>query len=208
MAPEIRDKVFEPFFTTKEFGRGTGLGLSMVYGFIRQSRGHVAIRSAPGEGTTFSLYLPRGQADPSQALPDGLSDVRARADEKGGPERILVVEDDALVRSGVVTLLNSLGYVALEAADAAQGLAVLEAAGKNGGPPIDLVLTDVIMPGAMTGRGLAEELARRFPKVRLVFMTGYSELGQQAPLDSEARLLLKPFRKADLARTLREALDA
>ncbi|TAJ23400.1 MAG: response regulator, partial [Reyranella sp.] len=184
MAPEIRDKVFEPFFTTKEFGRGTGLGLSMVYGFIRQSRGHVAIRSAPGEGTTFSLYLPRSLADAQQAAPD----ASARADEKGGPERILVVEDDAQVRAGIVTLLQSLGYVALEAADAEQGLAVLAAAGENGGPPVDLVLTDVIMPGTMTGRGLAEETARRFPEVRLVFMTGYSELGQQAPLAPEARL--------------------
>ena len=206
MSPEIRDKVFEPFFTTKELGRGTGLGLSMVYGFIRQSRGHVEIESAPGEGTTFRLWLPRSAAEGEMAADPG-----ARAGGRGGPERILVVEDDDLVRSGVVTLLRSLGYVSLEAADAAQGLAVLEAAGKDGAPPVDLVLTDIVMPGAMTGRGLAEEVARRFPGVRLVFMTGYSELGQQASpaqaFGPDARLLLKPFRKADLARTLREALE-
>ncbi len=207
MPPEIRDKVFEPFFTTKEFGRGTGLGLSMVYGFIRQSRGHVEIESAPGEGTTFRLWLPRSVAEGEIAADPG-----ARAGEQGGPERILVVEDDDLVRSGIVTLLQSLGYVALEAADAAQGLAVLEAAGRDGAAPVDLVLTDIVMPGAMTGRGLAEEVARRFPGVRLVFITGYSELGQQGaptqPFGPDARLLLKPFRKADLARVLREALEA
>jgi PAS domain S-box-containing protein len=197
MGPEVQSKVFEPFFTTKEFGRGTGLGLSMVYGFIRQSRGHIAIRSAPGEGTTFSLYLPRAREERRPSPESGIP-------PRGGAECVLVVDDDAQVRAGIVGLLHSLGYVALEAPDAARGLAMLEA----GTPPVDLVLTDIVMPGTMTGTTLAQEIARRFPAVRLVFMTGHAGSDGETPPGSGARVLHKPFRKADLARALRETLDA
>ncbi|MDP2375976.1 ATP-binding protein [Reyranella sp.] len=197
IAPENLDKVFEPFFTTKEVGRGTGLGLSMVYGFIQQSNGHLRIESAPGRGTTVSLYLPRTD-EPVQA--EG-----AQAAAPGGRERILVVEDDPKVRGAVVSQLKGLGYAVSEAADGAAGLRALEGAAE----PFDLLLTDVIMPGTMNGKALADEAARRWPAMKRVFMSGYTEdaIVNQGRLEPGVLLLSKPFRRADLARMMRQALD-
>jgi PAS domain S-box-containing protein len=197
--PEMRDKVFEPFFTTKDVGKGTGLGLSMVYGFVKQSGGHVKIYSEVGHGTTVKLFLPR-TAEQS----DEIVSVPAPA-ATGGKETILAVEDDAMVRNYVVTQLQSLGYTTLAAADAKAALAIAEQ-----DVNIDLLFTDVIMPGAMNGRELAQELTRRRPGIKVLFTSGYTEnaIVHHGRLDPGVALLNKPYRKTDLARKIREVLDA
>ena len=197
--PEVLSKVFEPFFTTKEVGKGTGLGLSMVYGFIKQSEGHIEIESEVGRGTKVKLYLPR-----SVSGGDDVEADRQRAALPGGSERLLVVEDDPQVRNGVVRQLRSLGYAVTEAADAAAGIAAFAAAAR----PFDLLLTDVMMPGEMNGRLLAEEVVRRWPSTRVVFMSGYAAniIFRQDQLDSGLLLLSKPFRKIDLARMIRRGI--
>jgi PAS domain S-box-containing protein len=197
--PEMLAKVFEPFFTTKGVGKGTGLGLSMVYGFIKQSNGHIAIDSEVGRGTTFKLYLPRSVGEKEEAT------VCQQSPLPGGRERILVVEDDAQVRASVVRQLQRLGYDVSQAPDGTVGLAAFEAATQ----PYDLLLTDVIMPGPLNGKALADEVARRWPKTRVLFMSGYSEdvITHHGRLDAGVRLLSKPFRMTDLATTIREAFD-
>jgi CheY-like chemotaxis protein len=200
ISPEILDRVFEPFFTTKGPSKGSGLGLSMVYGFIKQSKGHIKIYSEIGRGTSVKLYLPksnggREEVSGSQSLPIPL-----------GNERILVVEDDLQVRAAVVGQVKSLGYAVTEAVDGTAGLAAFEAAS----PPYDLLLTDVIMPGAMNGKALADEVKRRWPKTKLVFMSGYTRevIVHEGRLDERVLLLSKPFQRKELAQILREALDA
>ena len=199
IAPENLGKVFEPFFTTKEVGRGTGLGLSMVYGFVKQSQGHIKVHSEVGCGTSIKLYLPRIVGDGYRPAP--ASDLAL----PGGKERILVVEDDPQVRTGVVRQLESLGYAVDEAADGATGLAAFAAAK----PAYDLMLTDVVMPGTISGRSLADEVGRRWPGTQVVFMSGYTEeaIAHQSRLDPGVALLAKPFRKRDLARMIRSTLD-
>jgi PAS domain S-box-containing protein len=195
----LLDKVFEPFFTTKEVGKGTGLGLSMVYGFVKQSGGHVKVYSEEGHGTTIKIYLPR-----SDELAQAVAPPAAAAAPPGGAETILVVEDDALVRDYVVRQLESLGYVPLAAANAAAALALVEA-----GARFDLLFTDVIMPGGMNGRELAEEIARRRPGTRVLFTSGYTEnaIVHHGRLDPGVALLNKPYRKKDLAEKIRQVLD-
>lgn len=199
MSPEIRAQVFNPFFTTKDVGKGTGLGLSMVYGFIKQSNGHITVQSELGSGTTFRLYLPR--TDGVQEEPA----LRTATPLPRGTERILVVEDEPLVRAGVVTQLQSLGYIVLQAADGESGLASFEAAAH----PYDLLLTDVVMPGRLNGRTFADEVARRWPKTKVVFISGYAENAvlHEGRADAGVLLLSKPFRKSDLAEIVRQALD-
>jgi signal transduction histidine kinase/DNA-binding response OmpR family regulator len=199
MTPEVRSQVFEPFFTTKEVGKGTGLGLSMVYGFVKQSNGHIDVRSEPGRGTTFRLYLPRA-GDVQEVVQS-----TAAAATSGGHERILVVEDDPKVRANVVRQLMDLGYSVDEAPDGVAGLATFEAASQ----PYDLLLTDVIMPGALNGRMLADTVGERWPACHILFMSGYSDnaIIHQGRLDKDVLLLSKPFRKADLARMVRQALS-
>jgi PAS domain S-box-containing protein len=195
----IRDKVFEPFFTTKEVGRGTGLGLSMVYGFIKQSGGHIKVYSEVGHGTTFKLYLPRADA---QAEP--LAAISSDAEIEGGNETILIVEDDALVRTSVIAQIQSLGYQTLSAANAAEALAIADR-----GAQFDLLFADVIMPGKMNGRQLAEEMAKRRAPLRVLFTSGYTEnaIIHHGRLDPGVLLLVKPYRKAELSRMLRRALE-
>ncbi len=199
MSPDLLSKVFEPFFTTKPVGKGSGLGLSMVYGFIKQSGGHIKIDSAVGRGTSIRLYLSRAEAGAARAA------EMADATMPRGKERILVTEDDAQVRASVVQQLRSLGYEVAEAADGEQALAELTAALQ----PYDLLLTDFVMPGLLNGMALAEEAGRRRPAMRIVFMSGYSEdaIVQHGRLDPGVRLLAKPFRKIDLACKIRLALD-
>lgn len=197
--PEDLDKVFEPFFTTKEGGKGSGLGLSMVYGFIRQSNGQIKVSSEIDQGTSFKFYLPRydgASEDPEK---------RKSASLERGTERVLVVEDDAHVRASVVRQLRSLGYEVSEAADGMAGVAAFEAAPV----PCDLLLTDVVMPGPLNGRALADEVERRWPGTRIVFMSGYTDnaLVRRGHIDPHVRLLNKPFRKSDLAKVVRLALD-
>jgi PAS domain S-box-containing protein len=198
MAPETLAKVFDPFFTTKGAGKGTGLGLSMVYGFIKQSMGHIRVVSELGRGTCFTLHLPRD--DSARAEPA----VRQAAGIVGGHERILVVEDEAQVRASVVQQLQSLGYVVSQAGDGTAGLAAFEAAAT----PYDLLLTDVIMPGPLNGKALAEAVVERWPATKVVFMSGYSEdaIIHGGRLDAGTLLLSKPFRKKDLAQIVRQAL--
>jgi len=200
IAPDVLERVFEPFFTTKEAGKGSGLGLSMVYGFVKQSNGHVMIYSKEGRGTTVRIYLPQvaGIALPS------LSVMTAPGVEKGR-ETILVVEDDPMVRPLVVRQVTSLGYVALTAANAEEALAVVD-----GGQEIDLLFTDLIMPGGMNGRLLADEALRRRPSLKILFTSGHSDeaISHDGRLDDGVLLLIKPYRKSDLALMIRNALTA
>ncbi len=198
--PDILGKVFDPFFTTKEVGTGTGLGLSMVYGFIKQSNGHIEIYSELDVGTSFKLYLPcSGQAVEQE------SPLR-NASQPRGDERILVVEDEALVRANVVEQLRSLGYSVSDVGDAQSCVAAFETASGA----YDLLLTDVIMPGLMNGKALADEVKLRWPKTSVVFMSGFTELSaaHSGRLEKDALLLSKPFRKSELAQMVRRALDA
>jgi PAS domain S-box-containing protein len=192
------DRVFDPFFTSKGPGKGTGLGLSMVYGFVKQSAGHIKVYSEEGHGTTIKMYLPPGNI--AAASSEGVTPMPI----EGGHETILVVEDDRLVRDYVLTQLHALGYVTLQAANAAEALAIV-AAGKR----FDLLFTDVIMPGKMNGRQLADELLKARPDLKVVYTSGYTEnaIIHHGRLDSGVLLLAKPYRKSDLARILRKALD-
>jgi len=194
----LLERVFEPFFTTKEVGRGTGLGLSMVFGFVKQSGGHVKIYSEEGHGTSVKIYLPRAtglQQTAAEALVSGTVE--------GGKETILVVEDDTMVRRYVMTQIESLGYTTLEAANASEALRIVDEA-----PAIDLLFTDVIMPGGMNGRQLVEEALRRRPNLKTLYTSGYTEnaIVHHGRLDSGVLLLVKPYRKAELARMIRLAL--
>jgi signal transduction histidine kinase/CHASE3 domain sensor protein len=197
MAADVFDKVFEPFFTTKEVGKGNGLGLSMVYGFVKQSGGHIKIYSEEGHGTTIRLYLPpaSGRVDASSSPAAPLS---------GGTETILVVEDDALVLNFVIVQLNSLGYKTIVAANGRAALAHVES-----GQPFDLLFTDVIMPGGMTGRQLAEEVVKRRPGTRVLYTSGYTDnaIVHHGRLDQGVLLLTKPYRKSGLAGMVRLALE-
>ena len=196
MSKEVQDKVFEPFFTTKEVGKGSGLGMSMVYGFVKQSGGHIRIYSEEGHGTTIRLYLPpaRGQAEVA---------VATAAPPSGGNEIIMVVEDDALVRNFVTTQLQSLGYRTVAAVDGPTAMAVVES-----GQPFDLLFTDVIMPGGMSGRQLAEAVAKRRPGLKVLYTSGYTDnaIVHQGRLDAGVLLLSKPYRKSQLADMIRRAL--
>ena len=198
MPKEVIERAFEPFFTTKQAGQGTGLGLSQVYGFVKQSGGHVKIYSEAGEGTTVRLYLPRATgvaADSRAERPDSL---------RGGAERILLVEDDADVRAFLTDSMRELGYGVLEAADAEQALRILETPER-----IDLLLTDVVLPG-QNGRQLAERAAELRPELKVMFMTGYSRnaIVHQGRLDPGVNLIQKPVVQSELAARLRRVLES
>lgn len=205
IAPEIVERVFEPFFTTKEQGKGNGLGLAMVYGFARQSGGHVEIDSTPGAGTTVRLILPAAQAE-DDAGTDRTAES-AGGGEGGGGETILVVEDEAAVRDNLVVQLRGLGYRVLEAGDGAAGLAALERAGH-----VDLLLSDMVMPGGMSGIDLAQQARRRAPGIRVLFTTGYADGRRLGSSDDrperDTPILHKPYRRAKLAEMVRGVLDS
>ena len=198
MPPEVVERVFEPFFTTKEVGRGTGLGLSMVYGFVKQSKGHVKIYSEVGHGTSIRLYFPKAVPQ-QQALPADASTTEA-ARLPTGRETILVVEDDASVRSMTVNSLEALGYKVREAADGKIGLGIVRE-----GVPIDLLFTDMIMPNGMSGLELIRAARKLRPDLKVLLTSGYSE---QFVRPSGVRLLGKPYRRDKLALAIRAALDA
>ncbi|OOG23690.1 hypothetical protein B1C78_10410 [Thioalkalivibrio denitrificans] len=199
IAPEILDKVFEPFFTTKGAERGTGLGLSMVHGFVKQSGGQISIYSEPGHGTTVRLYLPR-------AAHTDMKDAAATTDAgtRRGDEIILLVEDDRLVRRYAQEQLSALGYTVLVATNAHEALGVL-----HEHLNVDLLFTDVVMPGGMNGRELADAARALHPDIRVLYTSGYTQnaIVHQGRLDTGVLLLAKPYRQADLARKVREALD-
>jgi CheY-like chemotaxis protein len=198
MSQEVADKAFEPFFTTKETGKGTGLGLSQVYGFTKQSGGHVKIYSEIGEGTTIKLYLPRRDGDHAATAVEEPA-VTAR----GRGETILIVEDDDGVRQYAAEILRDLNYQVLEARDSTSALKLIDAE-KN----FDLLLTDVVLPGK-NGRELANEVERRRPGIKVIFMTGYSRnaIVHHGRLDRGTELIPKPLTEAVLARRIRIVLD-
>jgi CheY-like chemotaxis protein len=196
------EKAFEPFFTTKEVGKGTGLGLSQVYGFVRQSNGHVKVYSEVGEGTTVKIYLPRYTGDDEQA-----DDVKPSRGAQGaiGVESILVVEDDEALRAYTTEILNELGYRVLEAPSGAGALAVLDRESD-----IDLLFTDIVMPGGLNGRQLADEALRRRPGLKVLFTTGYTRnaIVHHGRLDPGVQLISKPFSFAELGAKIRTLLEA
>ncbi len=202
MPPEVIARAFDPFFTTKDAGRGTGLGLSMVYGFIKQSGGHIKIYSEPGHGSTIKLWLPRA----AQAVDeDEASSSTQPQPAPRGKETILIVEDNADIRKVVISQIESLGYRTLAAGNAQDALEILE---KNDG--IDLLFTDVVMPGGKDGRALADEAVLLRPGLKVLFTSGFTQAGNGShggePL--KAPLISKPYRKQQLAETLRKVFSA
>jgi PAS domain S-box-containing protein len=197
IAPDILGQVFEPFFTTKPEGRGTGLGLSMVYGFVKQSGGHVKIYSEPGEGTTVKIYLPRSTQSEDRVVDLDEDIVR------GGDETILVAEDDEAVRETVVGLLVDLGYRVLKARDAESALSIIES-----GIAIDMLFTDVVMPGTLRSPELARKAVERQPGIAVLFTSGYTEnaIVHGGRLDEGVELLSKPYSREALARKIRQVL--
>jgi CheY-like chemotaxis protein len=198
MDPETQARIFEPFFTTKEKGKGTGLGLAMVYGFVKQSGGYIDVNSELGVGTTLNIYLP---------LVYGLATEEARETTEvlaeKGRATILVVEDETSLRLLIVRLLEAVGYVVLEAKDSATAIRLSE---EHRGS-IDLLLTDVVMPG-MNGRTLAHRLLERRPSLRVLYMSGYTgqTVGDRGVIDEGSFFLPKPFSRDALAQKVREVL--
>ena len=198
MPPQDIARIFDPFFTTKARGEGTGLGLSMVFGFMKQSGGHINVYSEPGAGTTFRLYLPRDQ---SAAGHDESRDVEASA--PGGGETVLVVEDNPALRQVVVRQLTKLGYRVRESENAAAAIALLESH-----EPVDLLFADVVMPGRLDGKDLARIVLERWPATKVLLTSGFpaKKLDRAPAVAPDIPLLTKPYRRDALARALREAL--
>jgi CheY-like chemotaxis protein len=199
MAPEVRAHAFEPFFTTKPAGKGSGLGLATIYGFARQSGGNVTIYSELGKGTTVNLYLPRaGRGTAEETAASAASEVHT-----GRGERVLIVEDDDRVRRLTARRLKDLGYRVLEAGHGAEALAMLVQT-----PDVEIVFSDLVMPGGMSGFDLAKQVRERYPQARVILTSGYSaELMNPADIAQlDLQVLRKPYRQSELARVFREAL--
>ncbi|SDM98833.1 PAS domain S-box protein [Afipia sp. GAS231] len=195
----IRERIFEPFFSTKQFGTGSGLGLSMVFGFVKQSGGNIVVLSEEGKGTTFRIYLPKANSGPSAS-------VAAVGDEelRGGTETILCVEDDDFVRDLVTVRLRNLGYAVISAPNGAAALELV-----NAGTAFDLLFTDIVMPGNMNGRQLAEKVAGLRQPLRVLYTSGntFGVLSSDGGLGEGVLLLTKPYRRAELARMVRLGLE-
>ena len=200
MAPETAAQAFEPFFTTKEIGQGTGLGLSQVYGFIKQSGGHVKIYSEIGEGTTVKLYLPRYRGEEDFAN----EQLENRGIPRGRGEVVLVVEDDPDVRDYTIEMVADLGYSVVSASDGASALRLLDSHRE-----VALLFTDVGLPGGMNGRQLAEGALRRLPRLKVLYTTGYARnaIVHQGRLDPGVEVVFKPFTYSHLAAKIRQILD-
>jgi CheY-like chemotaxis protein/two-component sensor histidine kinase len=200
MTPEVAGRAFEPFFTTKDTGKGSGLGLAMVYGFVKQSGGHVKIYSEPGMGTTVKLFLPQ-IVDAVEAPNEPVEEPAA---QPVGRETILVVEDEEDVRELVCRLLGALGYRILQASEGNAALAIVDSE-----PTIDLLFTDVVLPGGMNGPDIARAAQARRPGLKVLYTSGYTgnAIQQLEALASEVRLLSKPYAIEDLAQTVRGMLD-
>jgi CheY-like chemotaxis protein len=201
MPPDVVARAFDPFFTTKPMGQGTGLGLSMIYGFARQSDGHVRIVSAVGKGTTVSLHLPRHDAEEEMLV---ASDQSAGPHQGASDRTVLVVEDEPLVRLHIVDVLTDLGYKALEANDGPTGLRILQSPQR-----IDLLITDIGLPG-LNGRQVADAARVTRPDLKVLFMTGYAENAAIANgvLAPGMQIITKPFLMDVLAKRIRELTDA
>jgi CheY-like chemotaxis protein len=199
MDEDTKARIFEPFFTTKDVGKGTGMGLAVVYGIVQQSGGHIDVTSAPQKGTTFDIYLPRTQAPTSdQGLPE------ASPSASTGRETVVLVEDDEAVRRLAREILTQQGYTVLEAKDGPDALRLCQ---QHAGP-IDLLVTDVVMP-QMRGLRLADRLRAMRPQTKTLFISGYLDetLREYGASADDIRLLKKPFAAATLTRTVRDVLD-
>jgi CheY-like chemotaxis protein len=197
---EILPKIFEPFFTTKDVGKGTGLGLATIFGIVHQHQGWINVCSEVGHGTTFRIYLPRlAGVSAQKTAPPALTAMR------GGNETILVVEDEVSLCALVRTALARLGYRILEASTGVRALEVW----KDHREEISLLLTDLLMPDGMTGKELAQRLLQEDPKLKVVYMSGYSVevVGKDFPLQEGVKFLAKPFEAHKLAQTIRDSLD-
>jgi CheY-like chemotaxis protein len=201
IAPEHLPHIFEPFFTTKEVGKGTGLGLATVYGIVKQHQGWIEVTSEVGQGTTFSVFLPR-----STEAVEVPAQAGAEPPVRGGTETILVVEDEEPVRELVCNILSGHGYATLSASSGAEALEVWR--GKK--DRVDLVLTDVVMPHRMSGRQLADTLCAEDPRVKIIFTSGYGAeaAGKDLVLREGVNFLQKPFEARKLATAVRDCLDA
>jgi nitrogen-specific signal transduction histidine kinase/ActR/RegA family two-component response regulator len=199
MDREVLAKAFDPFFTTKPVGRGTGLGLSMIYGFVKQSNGQITIDSVPREGTTVKLYLPRQHG----AVPENVDHLRQVKPTEGAGETVLVVEDDPSIRLLITEVLDELGYASLQAADSNAALALLDSNTR-----LNLMVTDVGLPG-MNGRQLADIAREHRPNLKILFLTGYAEhaTARSEFLAPGMEMMTKPFAIADLARKIREIIE-
>jgi CheY-like chemotaxis protein len=195
----VIERAFDPFFTTKPLGQGTGLGLSMIYGFVRQSGGQVRIYSELGQGTTMCLYLPRHQGAIDEA-----DEPAGEAPHPGHGETVLVVDDEEIVRSLVVEILQEQGYVVLEAADGPAGLRILET-----GQRVDLLVTDVGLPGGMNGRQVADAARVQRPGLKVLFITGYAEnaVVGNGHLDPGMEIITKPFLTSAIVNKVRDLID-
>jgi signal transduction histidine kinase len=203
MDNETLTQAFEPFFTTKTGGHGTGLGLSQVYGFIKQSGGHTKIYSGPGRGTTVKMYLPRAQTE--HYTTDDQIVVHEIHPTAAGDQTILVVEDEEKVRTASVEMLEELGYRVLEASDGPSALKLLD-----GTPGVDLLFTDIVLPGGMNGKQLADEIRRALPDVKVLYTTGYARnaIVHDGRLDPGVELITKPFSFTQLGAKIRAVLQS
>jgi CheY-like chemotaxis protein len=199
MTPEVRQRAFEPFFTTKGFGAGSGLGLSMVYGFVKQSGGHVQLYSEPGHGTTVRLFLPEHASARSAEANSSTASLEREPLRK----MVLVVEDDSRVRLVSVRRLKELGYAVIEAESGPAALRVFDR-----GESVDVLFTDIVMPGGMTGLDLAHEARRRRPELKILFTSGYAEPAavKGSTLTTKVDWLGKPYGIKDLDAKLRALL--
>jgi len=202
MSSAVRERAFEPFFTTKEMGRGTGLGLSMIYGFAKQSGGLATIDSAPGKGTIVAIYLPRHRVEPTLVVDADLGGSTL----VGAGQTILAVEDDERVRKLTVTRLTQLGYTVLAAGSGAEAIDILA-----GGRPVDLLFSDVVMPGGMSGFELRAKVQALYPNMPVLLTSGYAEeLSREGGAVGEGplKILNKPYRLAELAAAIDDALKS
>jgi CheY-like chemotaxis protein len=200
MTPEVVERAFDPFYTTKPLGQGTGLGLSMIHGFLRQSGGQIRIYSEPGAGTTATLYLPRfnGELD---AADDSVPPLRA---DTGHGETVLIIDDEPVVRMLMVEVLQEAGYACLEAGDGPSGLKLLQSDAR-----IDLLITDVGLPGGMNGRQVADAARATKPDLKVLFVTGYAEnavIGN-GHLEAGMQVITKPFPIAELGARVRDMIE-
>jgi CheY-like chemotaxis protein len=200
MTPEVKERAFDPFYTTKPLGQGTGLGLSMVYGFVRQSGGQVRIYTELGKGTTMCVYLPRYVGPAGEQVDD---EAEAAA-TPGHGETVLVIDDEEIVRMLIVDVLAENGYAALEAGDGPSGLKILQSAAR-----IDLLITDVGLPGGMNGRQVADAARIARPGLKVLFITGYAEnaVVGNGHLDPGMEIMTKPFSTTALGNRIRDLID-
>jgi two-component system cell cycle sensor histidine kinase/response regulator CckA len=205
MPPEVVEKIFEPFFTTKEVGKGTGLGLSTVFGIIKQSGGFIDVDSTPGEGTTFSIYLPRHVPEEVEAAPEAADAERKPAADLTGQGTILLVEDEDPVRAVNARALSARGYTVLEAASGVEALQIIA----ERGTPVDLVVSDVVMP-EMDGPTLLGELRKRHPDLKVIFVSGYAEdaFRKNLPEGEDFNFLAKPFSLRQLVEVVKQVMES